>query len=101
MLLLSVVWLVLGALLGALANGARLGLRARGVAGWWATWATLALGALGALACGWLGAALFGRPFGTPMALWGGALAATLGPWLVQRLRQSPRFRRAATPSPR
>ncbi|HEX6122945.1 MAG TPA: hypothetical protein VFY89_07285 [Ktedonobacterales bacterium] len=100
MLILSVAWLVLGALLGALANGARLGLRARGFAGRRATWATLALGALVALLFGWLGATLFGRPVGTPTALWGGVLAVTLGPWLAQRLRQHPRFRPAASPAP-
>jgi hypothetical protein len=96
MLTLSVVWILLGAVLGALANGARLGLRARGFAGWQATWATLALGAFGALVFGWLGATLFGRPFGTPTALWGSILAVTVGPWLAQRLRQSPRYRHAA-----
>jgi hypothetical protein len=92
MLILSLAWLILGAALGALANGARLGLRARGFDGWRATWATLALGALAALLFGWLGVALFGRPFGTPTALWGGVLVVTLGPWLAQRLRQHPLF---------
>lgn len=87
MFALSLVWIVLGVGLGALANGARLGLRARGFAGLGATLGTLGIGAAGALAFGWLGVFLFGRPFGTPTALWGGVLAATLLPWLLARQR--------------
>jgi hypothetical protein len=87
MLILSVAWFVLGALLGALANGARLGLRARGFTGWGATLGTLGIGAAGAVIFGWLSVLLFGRPFGTPASLWGGVLAAVLVPWLLARLR--------------
>ena len=70
MLWLSLFWIVLGVALGALANGARWGLRGRGFAGWQATLGTLGIGATGALMVGWLGALVFGRPFGTPAALW-------------------------------
>jgi len=83
MLVLSLFWIILGVVLGALANGARWGLRARGFAGWRATLCTLGIGAAGALLFGWLGVFVFGRPFGTPAALWGGILAAVLVPWLL------------------
>jgi cell shape-determining protein MreD len=80
---LSLFWIALGIALGALANGARWGLRARGFAGWQATLSTLGIGAAGAVLVGWLGVFVFGRPFGTPAALWGGVLAAVLLPWLL------------------
>ena len=83
MLELSLFWIILGVVLGALVNGARWGLRARGFAGWRATVGTLGIGAAGALLFGWLGVFVFGRIFGTPMALWGGILAAVLMPWLL------------------
>lgn len=83
MLTLSLLWILLGVALGALANGARWGLRARRFTGWQATLGTLGIGATGALLVGWLGVFVFGRPFGTPAALWGGILAAVLLPWLL------------------
>jgi hypothetical protein len=48
-----------------------------------ATLGTLGIGAAGALLVGWLGVFVFGRPFGTPAAVWGGILAAVLVPWLL------------------
>ncbi len=87
MLVLSIVWIVVGALTGALASGARLGLRARGFAGWGATAGTLGLGAIGGLFFGWLGVWLFGRPFGMPMAFWGAVLVAVAAPWALRTLR--------------
>jgi hypothetical protein len=83
MLVLSLFWILLGVALGALVNGARWGLRARGFDGWLATLGTLGIGAAGAVLVGWLGVFVFGRPFGTPAALWGGILAAVLLPWLL------------------
>jgi hypothetical protein len=83
MLELSLFWILLGVALGALANGARWGLRARGFVGWHATLGTLGIGAAGAVLVGWLGVYVFGRPFGTPAALWGGGLVAVLLPWLL------------------
>ncbi len=83
MLALTLFWILLGAALGALVNGARWGLRARGFGGWPATVGTLGVGAAGALLVGLLGVLLLGRPFGTSAALWGGILAAALLPWLL------------------
>jgi hypothetical protein len=83
MIALSLFWILLGVLLGALANGARWGLRDHGFAGWRATLGTLGAGAAGALLIGWLGVLVLGRPFGTPAALWGGVLASVLVPWLL------------------
>lgn len=91
MLELSLFWIILGIFLGALANGARWGLRAQGFAGWRATLSTLGIGAAGAVLVGWLGVFVFGRPFGTPAALWGGVLAAVLVPWLLAFGRTSDR----------
>jgi hypothetical protein len=90
MLELSLFWVLLGIGLGALANGARWGLRARGFAGWGATLGTLWIGAAGAVLAGWLGVVVFGRPFGTPAALWGGIVAAMLVPWMLARGRAQP-----------
>jgi hypothetical protein len=87
MLVLALCWIILGVALGALANGARWGLRARGFVGWQATLGMLGIGAVGAVVVGWLGVMVFGRPFGTPAALWGGVLAAALVPWLLGRRR--------------
>lgn len=88
MLELSLFWIILGVVLGALANGARWGLSARGFAGWPATLGTLGIGSVGAVLVGWLGVFVFGRPFGTPAALWGGILAAVLVPWLLALARK-------------
>jgi hypothetical protein len=83
MVSLSLFWILLGVALGALANGARWGLRSHGFAGLRATLGTLGAGAAGALLIGWLGVLILGRSFGTPAALWGGALACVLLPWLL------------------
>jgi hypothetical protein len=83
MLVLSLFWILLGVALGALVNGAQWGLRARRFTGWQATLGTPGIGAAGAVVVGWLGVFVFGRPFGTPAALWGGILAAVLLPWLL------------------
>src|SRR5262245_32811467 len=47
MLVLSLFWMLLGIVLGALVNGARWGLRVRGFGGWAATLGTLGIGAAG------------------------------------------------------
>ncbi len=83
MFILSLFWIILGIAIGALAIGARWGLRAQGFSSWRATIGTLGIGAAGALLVGWLGVLIFGRIFGTPVALWGGILAAVLVPWLL------------------
>ena len=83
MLLLSWLWLGLGILLGALANGARL--RA-GVWGRWGWAVLLGVGALATLVGGWMGTLIWGRLFGTPTALWVGVLVVALGPWLFAKV---------------
>ena len=84
MFILSLVWLGIGLLIGALALGARLRPIAWGRRGWLVM---LALGAVAALLGGWLGALLWGRLYGTPTALWVAALVVALGPWMFTRLR--------------
>ena len=82
MLLLSLLWLLLGSIVGVLALTARLRPDAWGCRG------LLLLGfdALAALLGGWMGTLLFGRLFGTPTALWVAILLVLLA-WLVVRLR--------------
>ncbi|MFL5660459.1 MAG: GlsB/YeaQ/YmgE family stress response membrane protein [Ktedonobacteraceae bacterium] len=82
MLILSLCWLLLGLLIGALANAAKL--RS-------ATWvrggrmALLGLGALVALLGGWLGTWLFGALFATATAIWIAVLGVVFLPWLITR----------------
>ena len=90
MLALSVLWLLIGAVIGLLANGARLRPAA------WARWGWRALPAVGAVAAllgGWLGTAVYGRLYGTPAALWIAVVGVSLGPWLIQWLRGRPWLR--------
>jgi uncharacterized membrane protein YeaQ/YmgE (transglycosylase-associated protein family) len=81
MLVLSSVWFVLGILIGALANAARLR-----PASWDRHGRLLmpGVGALAALLGGWLGVLLLERNVATAMALWISVLGVTL-PWLVTR----------------
>lgn len=81
MLLLSLLWLLLGSIVGVLALAARLCPAPCGRRGW-----LLGFGALGALLGGWMGTLLLGRLFGTPTALWVAILLVLLV-WLVERLR--------------
>lgn len=91
MLLLALIWLLVGAVVGALALAARLRPASWGRWGW-----TLpGVGALGGLLGGLLGTLVLSRLFGTPAALWVAVLAVVL-PWLVERLRA--RFSKAAAP---
>ncbi len=83
MFILSLIWLALGLIVGALALAARLRPAAWGRWGW--LW-LLGVGALAALLGGWLGMLLFSKLFGTPTALWVAILAVFLA-WLVARLR--------------
>ncbi len=81
MLVLSSVWFVLGILIGALANAARLRP---------ASWdrhgrlLMLGVGALAALLGGWFGVLLLERNVATALALWVAVFGVTL-PWLVTR----------------
>jgi len=88
-ILLSVIWLAAGMLIGTLSFIARLDFAARGLLrGVGSVWSTLGLGAVTALAGGWLGALLFGRLYGTPMAIWISIVAVALLPWALKRLQR-------------
>lgn len=81
MLALSLFWFVLGILIGALANAARLRPSSWDRHGWLLM---LGVGALAALLGGWLGVLLLERNVATALALWISVLGVTL-PWLVTR----------------
>jgi hypothetical protein len=85
MLALSLLWLVVGLLAGALGVAARLR-----PASWqrYGRLRVLGLGALAGLAGGWLGTFVFGRYFGTPSALWIAVVAVVAAPLLVSRMRE-------------
>jgi uncharacterized membrane protein YeaQ/YmgE (transglycosylase-associated protein family) len=84
MLILSLFWLLLGLLIGALALAARLCPASWGRRGWLVT---LGVGASAALLGGWIGTLLLGRLFGTPTALWVAILVIFLT-WLMERFRR-------------
>lgn len=80
MLILSLLWVALGLLIGALANAARLRPAV------WKGWGWLAmpgLGALTALLGGWLGTWLLSALFATATALWIAVLGVALLPRLI------------------
>lgn len=85
MLVLSLIWVVLGLLIGALANGAKLRPAMWGHRGWLAM---LGLGALAALFGGWLGTWILGSLFATAAALWIAVLGVALLPRLVVFVRK-------------
>jgi hypothetical protein len=80
MLILSLFWLLIGLLIGALANAAKL---------WPVAWVRggrlgmLGLGALVTLLGGWLGTWLLGALFATATAIWIAVLAVALLPRLI------------------
>lgn len=76
MLLLSLFWLLIGVLIGILANAAKLW-----SVGW--VWSRCLAGALAALAGGWLGVWVFGSLFGTATAVWIAVLAVMVVPCLI------------------
>ena len=80
MLILSLLWLLLGLLIGALANAAKLrpAVWVRG-----GRMAMLGLGALVALLGGWLGMWLLGPLFATASAIWIAVLGVALLPRLI------------------
>jgi hypothetical protein len=80
MLILSLIWVALGLLIGALANAAKLRPAA------WARGGRLrmlGLGALVALLGGWLGTWVLGALFATATALWIAVLGVALLPRLI------------------
>jgi uncharacterized membrane protein YeaQ/YmgE (transglycosylase-associated protein family) len=82
MLVLSIIWVVIGLLVGALACGARLCPVLWGRRGWLVM---LCIGMMAALLGGWLGAWLFGSQFATAAALWVGVVGVSLLPGLFTR----------------
>jgi len=81
MLALSFFWIVIGLLIGSLANAARLRPSSWGRHG---RLVMLGVGALAALLGGWLGVLLLERNIATAVVLWMAALGITL-PWMVTR----------------
>ena len=80
MLILSLFWLLLGLLIGALANAAKLRPAAWVRGG---RLGMLGLGALVALLGGWLGIWLLGSLFATATAIWIAVLGVALLPRLI------------------
>ena len=80
MLILSLFWLLIGLLIGALANAAKLR-RVTWVGG--GRLGMLGLGALVALLGGWLGTWLLGALFATATAIWIAVLGVVLLPRLI------------------
>ena len=80
MLILSLLWVMLGLLMGALANAANLRPAAWVRGG---RLGMLGLGALAALLGGWLGTWLFGTLFATATAIWVAVLGVALLPRLI------------------
>jgi|SRR5579884_1748253 len=85
MLLLSLLWVLIGLLLGTLANGARLGSAGWGKQGWQVM---LVLGMVTALIVGWLATWLVGVQFSTVTVLWVTVLVLWVGVWLSRERRQ-------------
>jgi uncharacterized membrane protein YeaQ/YmgE (transglycosylase-associated protein family) len=81
-LLHSLLWLLIGLLIGALAKVAKLQPTTRKCSDWPAM---LALGALAALCAGWLGTFLLGNLFAIPTALWISILCVALFSRLITR----------------
>jgi hypothetical protein len=83
MLSLSILWVLLGLVIGLLAVAARLDRRhSSGPTNWRIL---LLIGVLAGLAGGWLGTFLFGRFFGSATAAWVAVLAVVVIPWAAGR----------------
>jgi hypothetical protein len=82
MFFLSILWVVLGLVIGSLAVAARLGPSRSGL---YNRRLLLLIGGLAALIGGWLGTLLFGRFFGTATAAWIAVLAVVVIPWAAGR----------------
>jgi hypothetical protein len=83
MLALSLLWLVVGLIVGALGLAARLRPASWAHYGWLRV---LGVGAAAGLLGGWLGTLVFGRYFGTPTALWVAVVAVAVTPLVVARV---------------
>jgi len=88
MIWLILIWLLIGLIVGALANGARLRPAAWSARGWLYL---PAIGMIGALACGLLASWLMGIQFATVTVLWETVLLVAvlprLGTWVYARLQ--------------
>lgn len=81
MLILSLLWIVLGLLIGALANAAKLRPPTWKRAGWLAM---LGVGALSALIGGWLGIWILSSFFATASAVWVAVIGVALPRLLIR-----------------
>ena len=82
MLILSLFWLLIGLIIGALAIAAKLRPAAWVRGG---RLGMLGVGALAALLGGWLGTWLFGTLFATATAIWVAVLGVVFLPWLIMK----------------
>jgi uncharacterized membrane protein YeaQ/YmgE (transglycosylase-associated protein family) len=98
MLILSLFWLLIGLLIGALASAAKLRPTAWGRGG---RLGMLGLGALVALLGGWLGTLLLGTLFATATAIWITVLGVALLPRLIAWCNAWLHTRSSATPQDR
>ena len=80
-LLLTALWILIGVLAGALANGAKTRPVSWGNRGWLYM---LAVGAGTALLGGWIGRLLLGPQFATVTALWVAVIGVILFPWIAK-----------------
>ncbi|HEX6484235.1 MAG TPA: hypothetical protein VF043_35775 [Ktedonobacteraceae bacterium] len=80
-LLLAALWITIGILAGALANGAKIRPVSWGQKGWLYM---LAVGAGTALLGGWIDTLLLGPQFATVTVLWIAVLGVVLFPWIAK-----------------
>ncbi len=85
MVILSLFWVIMGILIGSLANAAKLRPASWGRYGWLYI---PGVGALAALLGGWLGVLLLERDVATAMALWVAVLGVVLVSLLEARIRK-------------
>ena len=84
MVILSLLWLLIGILIGILASAAQLQPTSWAHQGWLVM---LGIAALAALLGGWLGVLLLGKYFATATALWIAVLSVILVPRLATWMR--------------
>jgi uncharacterized membrane protein YeaQ/YmgE (transglycosylase-associated protein family) len=89
MIILSMFWVIIGILIGSLANAARLRPARWGRYGWLYM---LGVAVLAALLGGWLGVLLLERDVATAMALWVAVLGVVLVWCLETRIRKRERL---------
>lgn len=81
--IISLFWLLIGILVGGLANAARLRPAA------WRWFYLPGIGSIVALLAGWLGVLLVGRQLATVTALWVTVVGVTLVPWVYRFTRSA------------